>query len=58
MVCACDNSPKRSKEGLVYQVDLNKKMNPFEDIFSKAEIIPLLARFQSSLLDISLIFCE
>ena len=41
MVCACDNSPKRSKEGIVYQVDLNKKMNPFEDIFSKAEIIPL-----------------
>ncbi len=39
--CACSNSPQQVQEGKVYQVDLDKKVNPLETIFSHAEIIPL-----------------
>ena len=41
MACACSSAPQQETEGKVYQVDLQKKVNPFEEIFSKAEIIPL-----------------
>ena len=41
IACACSSAPQQETEGKVYQVDLQKKVNPFEEIFSKAEIIPL-----------------
>lgn len=41
IACACSNTPEQKAEGKVYQVDLQKKVNPFKEIFSKAEIIPL-----------------
>jgi hypothetical protein len=41
-VISCDNSKQSSKNrGEIFKVDLRKKVNPFEEIFSKAEIIPL-----------------
>ena len=41
IACACKSTPQQEAEGKVYQVDLQKKVNPFKEIFSKAEIIPL-----------------
>lgn len=41
IACACNSTPKQKVEGEIYQVDLQKKVNPFKEIFSKAEIIPL-----------------
>ena len=38
---ACSNSNQQDQEGKVYQVDLDEKVNPFEKIFSHAEIISL-----------------
>ena len=38
---SCSHSPKLASDGKVLQVNLDKKVNPFEDVFSKAEIIPL-----------------
>lgn len=38
---SCSHSPKLKSDGKVLQVNLDKKVNPFEDVFSKAEIIPL-----------------
>lgn len=33
MACACSSAPQQETEGKVYQVDLQKKVNPFEEIF-------------------------
>lgn len=39
---SCKHDIQQNTEGFrVYQVDLDKKINPFEEIFSKAEVIPL-----------------
>ena len=39
--CACSDSPRQAQEEKVYQVNLDKKVNPLKTIFSHAEIIPL-----------------
>lgn len=39
---SCHKEVQQDKEGFkVYKVDLDKKIKPFEEIFSKAEVIPL-----------------
>ena len=41
-IAGCSQTAKQNSEGFkVYQVDLGKKTNPFGEVFSKAEIIPL-----------------
>lgn len=37
----CSETPQQKIDGEVYKVDLDKMVNPFDEIFSKAEIIPL-----------------
>lgn len=37
----CSETPQPKIDGEVYKVDLDKMVNPFDEIFSKAEIIPL-----------------
>ena len=39
---SCNKKEYENKDGFrVYQVDLDEKINPFEELFSKAEVIPL-----------------
>ena len=45
----CSETPQQKIDGEVYKVDLDKMVNPFDEIFSKAEII-LLETVDSSLI--------
>ena len=38
---SCKDSSKRTIGSEVYKVNLNDVVNPFDEVFSKAEIIPL-----------------
>ena len=38
---ACKNTVVQDNKSIVYKINLDKKSNPFEKVFSKAEVIPL-----------------
>lgn len=38
---SCSTPHPQENVGEVYRVDLDKKVNPFDEIFSRAEVVPL-----------------
>ena len=52
----CNDSSRTPAGGEVYKVDLEDKINPFDRIFSKAEIIPLETAESGLLADMQKIF--
>ncbi len=52
----CSETPQQKIDGEVYKVDLDKMVNPFDELFSKAEIIPLETAESGLLADMQKIF--